>query len=144
MNRIGEYYKLILKNNETQLPITNQDVIITINNVDYHCYTNKDGVARLQINLYENNYTLSYEYKGNNGYNGIKGTNTIIRDQSILSTNIEILNNEITRFREEIISKLTDENAIPLTNQPMTFSVNGIDYVIYTDENGELKLHIEL
>ncbi len=96
MNRIGEYYKLILKNNETQLPITNQDVIITINNVDYHCYTNKDGVARLQINLYENNYTLSYEYKGNNGYNGIKGTNTIIRDQSILSTNIEILNNEIT------------------------------------------------
>lgn len=144
LNRIGEYYTVTLRNNETQLPIVNEKVIIHVVGKDYIKYTDKNGEAKLKINLNEGTYDISYKYEGNNGYNGASGNNIIIRDHKQVSTYLEVLNPKITRYEDQLIVKVTDENSIPLTNQPVTLTVCGKDYVKYTDEKGEAKLTIRL
>ena len=144
LNRKGEYFKITLKNNSTGFPVANETVEIKICGVSYYRTTDENGIAKLKINLNNGIYTADYEFKENNCFNKIKGTNKITVDDFKLETILTPLNTEITEKGSPLKVKLTDSNQIELKNQKIEFAVNDKIYEKFTDENGIAKLNINL
>ena len=62
--------------------LANKDVIITVNGIAYPKKTDVEGVAKLQINLFERDYEIGFEFKGDDDYNGCNGS-TVIKSFSV-------------------------------------------------------------
>ncbi|WP_409200415.1 hypothetical protein [Methanobrevibacter sp. DSM 116169] len=80
----GNYFEVTLKDNNGNL-LCGEDIVFTINGIQYIRTTDSQGVAKLQINLKDGSYVISSEYNGNSQYSesyiqniiNIKTLNTI-------------------------------------------------------------------
>ena len=128
-----QYYATFL--NDVGNPISNTDVIFNINGVYYTRSTNDRGVARLNINLNPNNYTIT----ATNPNNG-----------EMLSNNIEVLptisaNDMNMTYRSgRFVANILDDMGAPLTNTNVTFNINGVLYNRLSDDEGNAYLNINL
>lgn len=144
LNRKGEYFTVTFKNNETNKGIANHEVHFKIKGVTYKTFTNERGEAKLQINLLNGNYPISYHFNGNSRYESINGTNTIWKWEYVLDTTLTPLNNEIFRRGTYYQVILKDSSGIPLKNQPVYITVKDVSYKCITDNEGIAKLKINL
>ena len=111
-----------------------EKVTFNINGVFYTRQTNESGIAALNINLPQGNYTVTAEY------NDCK-----------VSNNIEVL--PILRAKDltikygtsdQFIAYLVDGQGKPYPNQKVFFNINGVLYNRTTDYGGRAILNIKL
>ena len=117
-------------------PVASKDVKFNINGVFYSRQTNADGIARLNINLPPGEYIIT-------ATDPLTGLN--------MSYNITVLP---VLYGDDVIShagglydykvKLVDGIGNALSDQSISFNINGMIFNNITDANGEAKLFINL
>ena len=122
----GKYGKLL----------TNTNVDFNINGVLYHRSTDENGIASLNINLRPGNYILT-------AYNPVTGEElgfNIVVKSLIVASNLTKYYNNASDFQV----KVYDKNGSLTVNKKVIFNINGVFYNLSTDENGFVKLAINL
>ena len=111
-----------------------ENVTFNINGVMYTRTTDENGVAKMNINLPANNYTVTTMYKGCNAANTIEVLPIITADDLTKKFG------ETTPFE----ATLVDGQGKPLANTNITFNINGVMYYRTTGSDGVAKLNINL
>ena len=140
-NNIEKYYK-----NATQYyasfldtsgnPLRNTAVQFNINGVFYTRNTDSNGIAKLNINLAPGKYIITAINTNND-----KTSNTILV-KPVLVENSDIV--KYCRNATPYTVKLLDGEGNPLKAKDVSFNINGVFYTRTSDENGTVKLNINL
>ena len=110
------------------------NVTFNINGVFYTRQTNASGVAKLNINLPEGNYTITADYNGCLVSNNIEVLPVLIAEDLVKQAGTS----------KQFVARLLDGNGQPYKNQEVTFNINGVLYKRVTDSDGQAKLNINL
>ena len=117
-------------------PLAGTLVQFNINGVLYNRTTNKNGTAKMNINLRAGEYIIT-------AINSINGQN--------FSNNITVLSsvkvdNLVKYYRNEsqYYATFVDGQGNPLANISVQFNINGVLYTRKTNENGTAKMNINL
>lgn len=91
------------------------------------------------------NYTYTVEYAGDENYTpaAYSGTFKVVDD--LLDVNLTALN--LTKYysgNEELMITLKDSNNRPFADQDITVKINGKEYYLVTDDNGEASCPVDL
>lgn len=128
-----QYYITVLNGQGNAL--TNATVSLNINGVFYNRTTDKNGVARLNINLNSGRYLITAE-----GPDGLRVSNNITVKPTIEAKDIKKYYKNGTQY----YANFTDCQGNPLANTEVQFNINGVFYTRKTDANGIAKLTINL
>ena len=143
MPKAGKYYSITLKDQNNKA-IAGKTVQFTINSKKYSVKTNKNGVAKLKINLANAKiYTLKIYSPKTKQYNAITKTNKITIEKgipSLVSYNRTFAQNTDSEY----LVYLKDFNGKAIANGNISFSINGNNYSSLTDNEGMAKLIINL
>ena len=131
----SQYYATFL--DETGNPIANNTAVtFNINGVFYTQYTNENGTAKLNIQLYPKKYIITAIHP-----KGEKKGYTI----DVLPT---IVSKDLVKYyknESQYYATFLDKQGNPIANNTaVTFNINGVFYTQYTNENGTAKLNINL
>ena len=145
---VGENYYLnyvLVDDNYTIL--SNRKLIIDVYsnqfNVTYHAFTNESGASKLKITLPVGEYIVLAYFEGEKWYDksDVVLTNlTVYGDYSRLVVDSNI----VIKHSGYYTVKLTDSSNVALPGKKVVISVNGIQYVRITDDNGLARLKINL
>ena len=116
-------------------PLTNTNVTFNINGVFYTRSTNDKGIAKLNINLNPDNYTIT----ATNPINDEMHSNNIEVLPTIFADDLN-MNYRNGRFTAHVI----DDMGNPLSGSNVTFNINGVFYNRTSDSNGDARLNINL
>ncbi|WP_407414459.1 Ig-like domain-containing protein, partial [Methanobrevibacter sp.] len=132
----GTNYTITLKNTKGT-PISNVDVTFTINGETYIRPTDKNGIAKITINLPEGTYTAKATYKNTSTTNKIT-----VKDYEPIITgkDIEMYYRDGTNYT----ITLKNTKGTPITNVDITFNINNRNYARITDGNGIARITINL
>lgn len=119
--------------------LSNESVIFSINNENYTQKTNEEGIASFKINLDPNSYNMTVYYLGGSTYAPSTASYTIVSYQ--IPAKITVLSTKILRGNYFTIY-LKDNETNALSDQEVTFNVNGKTYTRTTNSKGEAKLRI--
>ena len=123
-------------------PLTNKNVMIRLNGVDYYRTTDAKGLSKLKVNLGTGNYVVYYSFSGGGGYSQCSGSTTInVARKNVILTP---LTSSVVTQSQGYLVKLTDNDYKPIVNAPVVISINGRSYTRYTDSEGIAKLNINL
>lgn len=129
-----QYYVTCYDN--SGIPLINTKVTFNINGVLYERTTDKDGKAKLSINLNPDNYIIT-------------STNTVTGES--ISNNITVLSSiigkNLTKYYgddKKYSAIFYDKNGDLLANTDIKFNINGVLYTKRTDSNGVASLNINL
>ena len=131
----SQYYATFL--DEKGNPIANNTAVtFNINGVFYTQYTNENGTAKLNIQLYPKKYIITAIHP-----KGEKKGYTIVVLPTIVSKDlVKYYKNE-----SQYYATFLDKQGNPIANNTaVTFNINGVFYTQYTNENGTAKLNINL
>ena len=131
----SQYYATFL--DEKGNPIANNTAVtFNINGVFYTQYTNENGTAKLNIQLYPKKYIITAIHpKGEK-----KGYNIDVLPTIVSKDLVKYYKNE-----SQYYATFLDEKGNPIANNTaVTFNINGVFYTQYTNENGTAKLNINL
>ncbi len=117
-------------------PLVNQKVTFNINGVFYDRSSNENGIAKLNINLGPNNYTITAV----NSFNGEVHSNNIEVLPTISAGDLNMAYRDGHKFTANVL----DDVGNPLSASSVVFNINGVFYNRNTDENGTAKLNINL
>ena len=129
-----QYYVKVTDNNGTLL--SNQTVQFNINGVFYDRVSDEKGFAKLNINLNDGTYIITAE----NLYDNCKISNIITVLPTIVSEDLIKINKNASQFN----AKLLKTDGSPLANSYAIFNINGVFYNRTTDNEGNVKLNINL
>lgn len=136
----GIHYKVRLLDKD-QNPLVNQKITFIINKKAYNQTTDKNGIAKLLINLPVDTYRITYQYYGNENYTGCFGGSKI----NILKTKPDfvITNNKIVyKSGKNLTILLEDKYGNPLVNTNIFIKINGKTYKKKTNKKGNVNLGI--
>ena len=131
----SQYYATFL--DEKGNPIANNTAVtFNINGVFYTQYTNENGTAKLNIQLYPKKYIITAIHpKGEK-----KGYNIDVLPTIVSKDLVKYYKNE-----SQYYATFLDKQGNPIANNTaVTFNINGVFYTQYTNENGTAKLNINL
>ncbi len=138
---IEKYYK-----NDTQYYATFvdangdflNDIVVTfnINGIFYERKTNAQGTARLNINLLPGDYILT----AINPVNGEMSCNKIVVLNTIYASDVVKFYKNDTQFYVHLVNG----EGNPLANENVDFNINGVFYTRTTNEEGTVRLNINL
>ncbi len=128
-----QYYATFLDN--VGKPLANTNVSFNINGVLYNRTTNASGIAKMNINLYPNNYTITAINPINN-----EGHGNYIEVLPTMSADDLTMNYRNGRFAVNVV----DDVGNPLANTNVTFNINGVFYNRTSDDDGNAYLNINL
>ena len=128
-----QYYATVLNGQGT--PLTGATVSLNINGVFYNRTTDKNGIAKLNINLNSGNYVITAT-----GPDGLRQSNNITVLPTIEGKDIKKYYKNGTQY----YANFTDSMGNPLANTDVEFNINGVFYTRKTDANGTAKLSINL
>ena len=115
--------------------ITNAEITFKIDEKTYTNKTDENGIAVLNLNLKEGNYTITSTYKTVNIENNIHVGDLILKGNDLTIYNTQNGTYKVT---------LTNENGTGITNQTITISLNNKTETKNTDENGTAAFSIKL
>lgn len=144
LNHKGLPFCVILKDSYGN-PLINTEVAFTINGVTYYRTSDDNGVAKLNINLNNGVYPISFSYSGNANYYGCNGQNTISMVSYALSSSLK--GNDLTKYYgdgEKYTVQLKDNNGQGMKNTTVSMAINGVTYTRITDDNGIASININL
>ena len=136
----GTHYKVRLLD-KNQNPLVNLNITFIINKKVYNQTTDKNGIAKLLINLPVDTYRITYQYYGNENYTGCFGGSKI----NVLKTKPEIVvsNNKIVyKSGKNLIILLEDKYGNPLVNTNIFIKINGKTYKKKTNKKGNVSLGV--
>ena len=114
-------------------PLSNQNLTAKINNADYSISTGNDGEASLLLNLKPAHYNLDIFFMGSGNYSAVNKT----FDINVLKLKSTITPGNTTVFKYKYFyTTLTDNFGNPITDETVSFLVNGNTYTSTTDKNG--------
>ena len=116
--------------------LANTTVTFNINGVFYNRTTNVNGTVKLNINLNPGNYTLTAYNPFNNEQ---KGFNVLVK--SLIETS------DLTKYymnESKFEAKIYNKDGSLAANKTVSFNINGVFYTRESDENGTVKLAINL
>lgn len=132
----GTQYEAILYD-DSNMPLKNTKVPLEINGVEYYRTTDNNGLIKMNINLMPGQYTLkitnpvTYEWE--------------FSDVTVLPNLVN--NHDLTKYcrgaNQYYITALNDQG-VAVSGQEVTFNINGVFYTRTSDENGRVKLNINL
>ena len=128
------YKVLLLDHNNKTLP--NKEITFIFNEKTYTNTTNNNGIATLELNLKEGNYTITSTYKTKNITNKL----IIIDDSHLVGNDVKAYSGTNFTYR----TKLTDHNNNPITNATITFKIGNKTYTNTTNSKGETTLTFNL
>ena len=144
-NDFNKYYK-----NATQYvvrlqdiygnPISDMNVVICVNGVNYNRITNSSGEAKLNINLYPGMYYVSTSFGGCGNWTKSFVNSSVTVLSQIISHDLT----KILRNGSQFIVKFVDNAGNPIEGKTIDISINGIVYSRITNSSGEAKLNINL
>lgn len=143
-------YEISLRN-VNNVPIKNMQVHVDINGTKYNLTTNKDGIAKLLLNLDEGMYTITYSmdnpnYLSSNGSSIIYVVNSDKLSSNLDSRDIVALDNETSHFKvilSDPINKGISSSEITL--QIYNFDGESIKNITKTtDKNGAIIFDLDL
>ncbi len=117
-------------------PLVNKEVKFNINGVFYYKTTDKDGFARLRINLDPNEYIIT-------AYNPVTGeekSNKVTVLTRLIASDLNMKYHDGSKFKITLV----DGHGKVIVGQNVTFNVNGVFYQRTTDANGVASLNINL
>ena len=112
----------------------NKNVTFNINGVFYNRITDSNGVARLNINLRPGNYIITTIFEGLTIGNNINVLPTLV------TSDLSMKYLDGSKFTAQTL----DGQGNPLTNQNVSFNINGVLYQKVTDKEGIASLNITL
>ena len=112
----------------------NKNVTFNINGVFYNRITDSNGVARLNINLRPGNYIITTIFDGLTIGNNINVLPTLV------TSDLSMKYLDGSKFTAQTL----DGQGNPLTNQNVSFNINGVLYQKVTDKEGIASLNITL
>ena len=135
--RNGTQYYATFIDTEGNL-LKNTEVEFNINGVFYKRPTNENGVARMNINLNPGEYIITAK----NPSNGEQYTNVI----TVLTNFAE--HEDLTKYYKNAsqykIRILADDGSYAKAGVKVTFNINGVFYDRYSDDDGYVKMNINL
>ena len=127
---------IVLLTDHNNKALTNKEITFIFDGKTYKNTTNNNGIAVLNLNLNEGNYTIKASYKSKNVANKI----IIIDDSHLVGNDVKAYSGTNFTYR----TKLTDHNNKPLTNALITFKINGKTFTNITNSNGQSTLIFNL
>ena len=121
-------------------PIVNATILITINGVTYTRTTNESGVASIAINLNSGEYPVVVTFKGNEKYNETTITSNVTVKPTIQAEDVF----KVFRNGTQYYALFVDGEGNPLINTGVSFNIHGVFYVRTTNATGWAKLNINL
>ena len=117
--------------------LANREVQFNINGVFYYRNTTEEGMARLNINLIQGNYTIT-------AINPLTGEmhSNYINILPLICENGDLV--KYYRNSSQYTVRLIDENGEYKANASVTFNINGVFYQRSTNSTGHAKLNINL
>ena len=136
----GDEIEISLKDS-TDKSLVNKNLTARINEENHELFTNDDGVAKLKLALPANKYVLQVNFMGDDDYAPVSKIFdiTVQKMDTTLSFGKTSLKNG-----EVLYAYLKDINGNPVQAVPITFNVNGKNYVYNTDSNGCAGLKVNL
>lgn len=127
-------------------PLSNENIIITVNGKVYNKVTNDEGCVSLDIGLATGHYIIKSIFNGNNEYHGTECvSDLVIVDKNAINTILNSSDYLVFRGKGNLFNvTLLDENNNPLINQKISFTVNGVTYNRITNNQGVASLTINL
>lgn len=125
----------------THRAFSNQNIIMTIGEIDYNVSTDENGQIVLPFDLPVGNYSARFRLVEDEKYELIEDVvyvNVTKANTRIRCFSIAIVFNGISEFEFE----LCDENNVCLSDKNVTIRVNGENVTNVTDENGVIKLSL--
>ena len=124
-------------------PLANETIAIELNGVSYNRTTDENGVARITINLYPGNYTVTYSHGDVDAVDYYEASNTISVSKlpAKLSADDLVINGGETG---EFVVNLTDAKGSPIGDMLVSFDINGVSYNRTTDASGIAELNVNL
>ena len=135
--------------------LSGQNITVNINGTNVTLVTDNDGLASLNLSDYAaGNYSVNYNYPGNEKVNGVNGTlNITVTGTNVTDVSTVLSLNNLTETYGQALNltgKLLDANGKPLIGMHITLNLtnplNGLSkiYSATTDTNGEYQLEINL
>ena len=133
----GNVYAVALTDVYNGGVVKNKEIQFIINNQVFKNTTDINGIARVNFNLL-GKYDVIIKFDGDEDYKPCTASSTVEFKSTIMSDyNIKTLNSQYE-------FKLIDGNQKPLDNANVVVSIGSNNYKLTTDENGIVKLAINL
>lgn len=134
-------YTVTLKTS-TGKAIAKQSLKITLNGQSYSKITNANGQVTIQTKLNdENTYKATVTYAGSSIYKNSKATGNI----KVSRTQTELISYDRTfsKGSSDLYSiTLKDSSGIAISNQNVSYNLNGQSYSQFSDANGQIKVDV--
>ena len=130
---------------QNKKPIVGEILTFKINSKTYNVRTDGNGKAQIRISeSKEGSYTLKVSFAGDGGidyYGSNNQSKVVVKKQTIkiISSNL----NMIPKMAEYYSITLKDASGKVLTNQKVTFKVNGKTYTKTTNSKGIAKVKLK-
>ena len=117
-------------------PVAGKNITMNINGVFYNRLTNKNGTAKLNINLEPGEYILT----AIDPLTGLQMSYNITVLPVLSASDLEMKYKDGSTFNAMVL----DGQGKPMANAAVKFNVNGVFYTRYTNSSGIAKLNINL
>lgn len=137
---------MVVKLTSGNQSLASKNIDLTLNGVEYHKITDKDGKVTLNVKLAKGTYKLTFSYAGDENTTQSSG-NCTVTIKSPLKTTIKVTDKDINYrqgLKNAFIVRLLDENGKAVKNQVVTFKVNGKTYTAKTDSKGYAEVYLNL
>ena len=142
--RSGQYFYITLKDKNGNL-LKNKPVQIGFNGKVYDRVTDKNGQARLQINLKNaGTYTFAVAYLGDDDYNGSFIVAKIVVKKQKGSLTVPAKSYKASAKTKTLTATFKSASGKPVANKKITFTVNSKTYSATTDAKGVAKVNVSL
>ena len=119
--------------------IYNEDVILTLNDVNYTAKTDTNGIATFEITAKDGENTATFIYNAKSNYvssNTTSKINVTLNATAITASKVTKTYN----VAKSLVLQLNDANGNSLANKTVTVTINGKTYTKTTDANGKVSL----
>lgn len=143
--KVGQYFAITLKDNKGNV-LSNQQVQIGFNGQTYNLVTDKNGVAKLQINLPNaGTYTYSVCYLGDKKYSGSYVTSKVTVKKQTAKLTAKSKTTYKAKSKKKVL-KATFKSAKgkAIAGKKITFKVKGKTYTGKTNKKGIAKVKVKL
>ncbi len=142
--RSGQYFYITLKDKNGNL-LKNKPVQIGFNGKVYDRVTDKNGKAKLQINLKNaGTYTFAVAFLGDDDYNGSFVVAKIVVKKQKGSLTVPNKSYKASAKTKTLTATFKSASGKPVANKKITFTVNGKKYSATTDAKGVAKVKVSL
>ena len=142
--RIGQNFTVTLKDSEGKA-IANKLVQIGFNGKIYNKTTDKNGIAKLQINLQRAGiYTFAVSFLGDDQYNGSFVVAKITVNKQTPKLTVPAKSYKASAATKTLTATFKSAKGTPVAGKKVTFTVNGKSYSATTDAKGVATVKVSL